>query len=77
MIRHILIILTCIVSILLIGIIFFQSPRQESLSNAFNGEKVYVSSFTNFNTSIIVGNTKTDIIYIHKKVDVASIFLVV
>lgn len=44
MIRHILIILTCIVSILLIGIIFFQSPRQESLSNAFNGEKVYVSS---------------------------------
>ena len=40
MIRHILIILTCIVSILLIGIIFFQSPRQESLSNAFNGEKV-------------------------------------
>ena len=42
--RHILIILTCIVSILLIGIIFFQSPRQESLSNAFNGEKVYVSS---------------------------------
>ncbi len=44
MMRHILIILTCIVSILLIGIIFFQSPRQESLSNAFNGEKVYVSS---------------------------------
>lgn len=44
MIRHILIILTSIVSILLIGIIFFQSPRQESLSNAFNGEKVYVSS---------------------------------
>lgn len=44
MIRHILIILTCIVSILLIGIIFFQSPRQESLSNAFNGEKIYVSS---------------------------------
>ena len=44
MIRHILIILTCIVSILLIGIIVFQSPRQESLSNAFNGEKVYVSS---------------------------------
>ena len=44
MIRHILIILTCIVGILLIGIIFFQSPRQESLSNAFNGEKVYVSS---------------------------------
>lgn len=44
MIRHILIILTCVVSILLIGIIFFQSPRQESLSNAFNGEKVYVSS---------------------------------
>jgi len=44
MVRHILIILTCIVSILLIGIIFFQSPRQESLSNAFNGEKVYVSS---------------------------------
>ena len=44
MIRHILIILTCIVSILLIGIIFFQSPRQESLSNALNGEKVYVSS---------------------------------
>lgn len=44
MIRHILIILTCIVSILLIGIIFFQSPRQESLSNAFNGEKVYVGS---------------------------------
>lgn len=44
MIRHILIILTCIVSVLLIGIIFFQSPRQESLSNAFNGEKVYVSS---------------------------------
>ena len=44
MIRHILIILTCIVNILLIGIIFFQSPRQESLSNAFNGEKVYVSS---------------------------------
>lgn len=42
--RHILIILTCIVSILLIGIIFFQSPRQESLNNAFNGEKVYVSS---------------------------------
>lgn len=42
--RHILIILTCIASILLIGIIFFQSPRQESLSNAFNGEKVYVSS---------------------------------
>ena len=42
--RHILIILTCIVSILLIGIIFFQSPRQESLSNAFNGEKVCVSS---------------------------------
>lgn len=42
--RHILIILTCIVSILLIGIIFFQSPRQENLSNAFNGEKVYVSS---------------------------------
>lgn len=42
--RHILIILTCIVSILLIGIIFFQSPRQESLSNAFNSEKVYVSS---------------------------------
>ena len=42
--RHILIILTCIVSILLIGIIFFQSPRQESLSNAFNGETVYVSS---------------------------------
>ena len=42
--RHILIILTCIVSILLVGIIFFQSPRQESLSNAFNGEKVYVSS---------------------------------
>lgn len=42
--RHILIILTCIVSILLIGIIFFQSPKQESLSNAFNGEKVYVSS---------------------------------
>lgn len=44
MIRHILIILTCIVSVLLVGIIFFQSPRQESLSNAFNGEKVYVSS---------------------------------
>lgn len=44
MVRHILIILTCIVSILLVGIIFFQSPRQESLSNAFNGEKVYVSS---------------------------------
>lgn len=44
MIRHILIILTCVVSVLLIGIIFFQSPRQESLSNAFNGEKVYVSS---------------------------------
>ena len=44
MMRHILIILTYIVSILLIGIIFFQSPRQESLSNAFNGEKVYVSS---------------------------------
>ena len=42
--RHILIILTCIVSVLLVGIIFFQSPRQESLSNAFNGEKVYVSS---------------------------------
>lgn len=44
MIRHILIILTCVVSVLLIGIIFFQSPRQESLSNAFNGEKVYISS---------------------------------
>ena len=44
MMRHILIILTCIVSVLLVGIIFFQSPRQESLSNAFNGEKVYVSS---------------------------------
>lgn len=44
MVRHILIILTCVVSVLLIGIIFFQSPRQESLSNAFNGEKVYISS---------------------------------
>lgn len=42
--RHILIIITVLVSIFLLGVILFQSPKQESLGNAFNGEKVYVSS---------------------------------
>lgn len=44
MIRHILIILTCIVSVVLTVVILIQTPKQESLSTAFNGEKVYVSS---------------------------------
>lgn len=44
MIRHILIILTCIVSVVLTAVILIQTPKQESLSTAFNGEKVYVSS---------------------------------
>ncbi len=44
MIRHILIICTVFVSMFLLGVILFQSPKQESLGNAFNGEKVYVSS---------------------------------
>lgn len=44
MIRHILIILTCIVSVVLTVVILIQKPKQESLSTAFNGEKVYVSS---------------------------------
>lgn len=44
MVRHILIIITVLVSIFLLGVILFQSPKQESLGNAFNGEKVYVSS---------------------------------
>ena len=44
MTRHILIIVTVLVSIFLLGVILFQSPKQESLGNAFNGEKVYVSS---------------------------------
>lgn len=44
MIRHILIILTCIVSVILTVVILIQTPKQESLSTAFNGEKVYVSS---------------------------------
>lgn len=44
MVRHILIILTCIVSIVLTAVILIQTPKQESLSTAFNGEKVYVSS---------------------------------
>ena len=44
MIRHILIILTCIISTVLTVVILIQTPKQESLSTAFNGEKVYVSS---------------------------------
>lgn len=44
MVRHILIILTCIVSAVLTVVILIQTPKQESLSTAFNGEKVYVSS---------------------------------
>lgn len=44
MIRHILIILTCIISVTLTIVILIQTPKQESLSTAFNGEKVYVSS---------------------------------
>lgn len=44
MVRHILIILTCIVSVVLTAVILIQTPKQESLSTAFNGEKVYVSS---------------------------------
>ena len=44
MVRHILIILTCIISVVLTVIILIQTPKQESLSTAFNGEKVYVSS---------------------------------
>lgn len=44
MIRHILIICTVFVSMFLLGVILFQSPKQESLGNAFNGEKIYVSS---------------------------------
>lgn len=44
MIRHILIILTYIVSVVLTVVILIQTPKQESLSTAFNGEKVYVSS---------------------------------
>lgn len=44
MIRHILIIGTVFMSVFLLGVILFQSPKQESLGNAFNGEKVYVSS---------------------------------
>ena len=44
MIRHILIIFTCIVSVVLTVVILIQTPKQESLSTAFNGEKVYVSS---------------------------------
>lgn len=44
MMRHILIICTAFVSMFLLGVILFQSPKQESLGNAFNGEKVYVSS---------------------------------
>lgn len=44
MVRHILIILTCIVSAVLTAVILIQTPKQESLSTAFNGEKVYVSS---------------------------------
>ena len=44
MIRHILIVATIFVSVFLLGVILFQSPKQESLGNAFNGEKVYVSS---------------------------------
>ena len=44
MVRHILIIITVLVSIFLLGVILFQSPKQESLGNAFNGEKVYVGS---------------------------------
>lgn len=44
MIRHILIICTVFVSMFLLGVILFQSSKQESLGNAFNGEKVYVSS---------------------------------
>ena len=44
MMRHILIICTVFVSMFLLGVILFQSPKQESLGNAFNGEKVYVSS---------------------------------
>lgn len=44
MVRHILIILTCIVSVVLTVVILIQTPKQESLSTAFNGEKVYVSS---------------------------------
>jgi protein translocase SecG subunit len=42
--KHILIICTAFVSMFLLGVILFQSPKQESLGNAFNGEKVYVSS---------------------------------
>lgn len=44
MVRHILIILTCIISTVLTVVILIQTPKQESLSTAFNGEKVYVSS---------------------------------
>lgn len=44
MVRHILIILTCIISVALTIVILIQTPKQESLSTAFNGEKVYVSS---------------------------------
>ena len=44
MIRHILIILTCIISTVLTVVILIQTPKQESLSTAFNGEKIYVSS---------------------------------
>lgn len=44
MVRHILIILTCIVSVVLTAVILIQTPKQESLSTAFNGEKIYVSS---------------------------------
>ena len=44
MVRHILIILTCIISVTLTAVILIQTPKQESLSTAFNGEKVYVSS---------------------------------
>lgn len=44
MMKHILIICTAFVSMFLLGVILFQSPKQESLGNAFNGEKVYVSS---------------------------------
>jgi len=44
MIRHILIILTCIISVALTIVILIQTPKQESLSTAFSGEKVYVSS---------------------------------
>ena len=44
MVRHILIILTCIISTVLTVVILIQTPKQESLSTAFNGEKIYVSS---------------------------------